>query len=568
MTLSPLLKNIVLIFIALQSFQLQAQTIFSFGKHKVSKEEFLNAYTRNNTDTSGKKISYSEYLELYKRFKLKVQAALDERLDTLSEQQEEFKSFRYQLADNYMKEDGSVQTLIDEAGTRQKKDIHLADIFIPVSPSDTEWDINEAKKKLDTVYAALLKGTSEETAAAGLQRRDIGWITVFVLPYQVESIAYNTPVEKYAAPFRTSSGIHLLHNVEERQALGDIRVAQILLSYPPGAGEVEKAKIGARADSLYKALQQGADFGSLAVAFSNDIISFQSRGEMPAFGVGRYDSLFEKQAFALQNDGDISKPFTTEFGYHIIQRLARLQPSSAVDSIREKVLASDRIQEAQKMLVLNIRNKTKANEQDSDSAVLDYYRNHLETYSKEFSEQLEEFRQGNLLFTIMQKKVWDAASSDSAGLLRYYNDHKQNYTWENSADAVIVTSLRDSSGETLQEAMKDNIGKWRKWAEDSRGAIQADSGRFELGQIPVVDRTNFTEGLVTAPVKNEQDGSNTAAYIIRLHKDREIKTFEEARGAVINDYQMQLEEQWIAQLEKRYPVRINKKLLRQLESQP
>ena len=63
-----------------------AQTLFTYGRHAVSKNEFLQAYNKNNTDTGVAKVSYADYLELYLRFKLKVQAALDTHMDTTAAQ--------------------------------------------------------------------------------------------------------------------------------------------------------------------------------------------------------------------------------------------------------------------------------------------------------------------------------------------------------------------------------------------------------------------------------------------------------------------------------------------------
>ena len=200
----------------------------------------------------------------------------------------------------------------------------------------------------------------------------------------------------------------------------------------------------------------------------------------------------------------------------------------------------------------------------SDSAVIDYYRRHLENYNNEFALQIKEFREGNLLFGIMQKKIWDAAAADSAALRNYYNTNKSKYNWEISADAVIITCADPRELDSAQIKIKNNPASWRDLAEKSNGLIQADSGRFELGQIPVTDRTNFTEGLITAPVTNEQDSSKTFAYIIRMHNEKEPKRFEDARGSVINDYQVYLEEQWIADLKKKYPIKVNKKVFRTL----
>jgi peptidyl-prolyl cis-trans isomerase SurA len=426
-----------------------------------------------------------------------------------------------------MKEDASIELLVNEAAERVKKDVHIS-----------------------------------------IDDKEIGWITAFVLPYEVENAAYNTAPGK-SATFKTTNGEHTLKNIEEREAIGSISIAQILLAFRPDATEADKQKIAQRADSLYNALNSGADFGAMVEKYSDDNLTYQAKGEMPLFGVGKYDPVFENAAFALEKDGELSKPFQTSFGYHIIKRLARVPVSENKEEIKEKVLTSDRMQVAHAVLVKNIRetikNDATAGDLSSDSAVLEYYRNNLEKYNSEFADQLNEFRQGNLLFAIMQKKVWDVASTDSAGLVKYYNEHKDKYFWENSADALIVTALNtETPPEEIQGDIKNNATQWRAWAEGAGGNVQVDSGRFELSQIPVVGRTNFTEGLVTAPVLNNQDSSRTLAYIIKLHPDKELKRFEDAKGFVINDYQLFLEEQWLADLKRKYPVKVNKKLFKKL----
>jgi len=455
-----LMKNLRVrnsLILVLLSNTINAQTLFTYGKNKVSKDEFIKAYNKNNLDTSGAKISYEEYLDLYTIFKLKVQAAQDARIDTLAEQVNELQSFRYQLADNFMREDESVKLLVNEALERSKKDLKIA-----------------------------------------VDNTEIGWITPFVLPYRIENIAYSTPAGNTSDTFSTSSGVHKLKVLAERKAVGEVRVAQILLAFTPDKSNREAVKN--RADSLYKLLQQGADFSSLVEKFSDDNMTYKSQGVIAPFGPGKYDPVFENAASALEKDNDISQPFETNFGYHILRRIERLPANTDTNATREKVMYSDRMQVAQSVFVNKVR---KTIEHDAapenlagDSAVLDYYRNHLEKYNADFADQLNEFKQGNLLFAIMQKKVWEAASNDSLGLLNYYNSHQDKYTWENSADAVIITVLSGVNADSL------DFRQWKKLSDESNGAIQADSGRFELSQIPVVERTNFTEGLITSPVIN------------------------------------------------------------------
>ncbi|HUQ67564.1 MAG TPA: peptidylprolyl isomerase [Flavitalea sp.] len=553
------------------SLNLTAQTLFNYGRHAVSKDEFLNAYNQNNSDTN--RISYNEYLELYARFKLKVQAALDARLDTTAEQKNELESFRLQLADNFLKDDASTKMLVEEAFERSLKDINLSYIYAPVYSADST-EINAASKKIREAYTKLQNGESFEKIADSYEHGSVGFITVFVLPYVIENVAYTTLPGKYSAPFKTASGFYILKNNKERKAVGKVRVAQILLAFHPGMTDNDKQQVKRHADSLYNDLLEGGHFTDSAKKLSNDNLTFQNGGEMPAFGVGQYDTAFTNAAFALQKDGEISSPVLTSFGYHILTRLQRIDVSddslnaANMEMMKEKVLQSDRMQAAQANLVKTIRNKIEKDAAPgdlvSDSAVLEYYRRHMESYNKQYAEQIKEFREGNLLFGVMQKKVWDASAADTAALRRFYDSNKSKYNWEKSADAVIVTCSDPRAFDSTQTNIKNNPGSWKQIAESSNGQIQADSGRFELSQIPVAERTNFTEGLITASVTNDQDSSKTFAYIIRLHNEREPKEFEDAKGSVINDYQVYLEEQWINELKKKYPVKINKKVFKRL----
>ncbi len=550
-----------------------SQTLFTYGSHAVSKEEFLNAYNKNNSDSNAHHLTYEEYLELYSRFKLKVQSALDARMDTTAEQKNELEAFRYQLADNFMKDDASTKLLVDEAFERSLKDINISFIYAPVYSSDS-MEISAAQKKINEAYAQLQKGTAFEKVADAYEHGSVGFITVFVLPYVIENVAYNTPEGKYSAPFKTSSGFYILKNNKERKAVGMIRVAQILLAFHPGMNDVAKKQLKAQADSLYNALLEGGNFADSAKQLSNDNNTYLNGGEIGAFGLGRFDTAFTNAAFALQKDGELSSPVQTSFGYHILSRLQKIDViddrsnKANMEMLKEKVLQSDRMQAAQVMLVKTIRKKIEKDatpaDLATDSTVLEYYRRHLENYNKEYASQIKEFREGNLLFGVMQKKVWDAAASDSVALQNFYNSNKGKYNWEASADAVIFTCTDPLSLDSTQLKIKNDPRSWREIGEQSNGMIQVDSGRFELGQIPVVDRTNFTEGLITAPVTNEQDSSKTFAYIIRLHNEKEPKRFEDAKGSVINDYQGFLEEQWVAELKKKYPIKVNRKVLKSL----
>ena len=87
--------------------------------------------------------------------------------------------------------------------------------------------------------------------------------------------------------------------------------------------------------------------------------------------------------------------------------------------------------------------------------------------------------------------------------------------------------------------------------------VTADSNRFELGQIPKEETQPITAGAVTKPVVNKADNTASFAYVLQLHNKPEPRSFAEAKGLVINDYQSELEKSWLQKLKKKYPVTVN-----------
>src|SRR5215204_1498456 len=485
------------------AYTVRSQTLFTYGNKTVSKAEFLRAYGKNDTGEKPTEQSYRDYLELYAKFKIKVQAARDMQLDTLASLEAELQNFRSQIAENFLNDEGSMNELIDEVFVRGQKDIRMAHIFVRIGKDDSATQIQRAQNKIDKAYEALKQESFEQVAfeysedpAVKSDKGAIGWVTVFVLPYAVENIVYSTPVGQYSKPFRSASGFHIFKNIEERKAIGRLKAAQILLAVSPDGIKKQQDDVKAKTDSILTALQKGADFKSLALQFSSDNLSYQNGGELPEFGVGRYDAVFETAAFALQKDGEISKPVLTEFGYHILKRLQRIP--AQVDKSDEKwregvkqlIIQSDRMEVSRKKLLKNIQQKAnfrklaynqknlwrltdsilgnkkipeladinsntslfafarqtlrvrdwqnylesirgiqslvtgKKNEeilqQFIETSTLDYYRDHLEEFNPELVNQMNEFKDGNVLFEVMQRKIWDPASLDSAGLKRFY----------------------------------------------------------------------------------------------------------------------------------------------------
>ncbi|HET6254419.1 MAG TPA: peptidylprolyl isomerase [Puia sp.] len=640
-----LINRALLLFVLFLLFSsgLSAQTLFTVAGTPVSKEEFLKAFSKNNNGVIPSEKIYKDYLELYIRYKLKVKAAYAAQLDTLPAQRTELQNFRSQIAEAYMKDQESMDRLVNEAYARGQKDIRLAHIYFALPKNVSPADTLRVYEKAMTAYNELRKGKKFGEAAIAfsddptvkMNRGEIGYITVFSLPYEMESLAYSLAPGQVSRPYRSKGGYHIFKNEGERKAVGRIKVAQILVSFPPGASMVVREQARVKADSIYRVLVAGGDFATLARASSADNLTYQNGGELPEFGIGRYDSAFEAAAFGLDRDGAISRPVVTDFGYHIIKRLSRKpfparMDDAAMASIRQQVLNDPRVEISRQALYSRIYRETGFQraaipEADlwafTDSALrnpayssygnlsnstmafsfsqraytikdwidfaratrptragsglsdkdlfqryiertaMDYYRNHLEQYNKDFAFQLNEFKEGNLLFEIMQRKIWDKASADSAGLVRYYEAHKGKYWWNTSADALLFTCNNAGTADALKaRLMAGPISGWRMSTDSMGAAIQADSGRYELAQIPgsafgAVAQT-FTE--LTG---NKADNTVSFAYILTVYNNREPRSYHDARGFVINDYQGWLEEQWVEGLKKEYPVKVDEQVV-------
>jgi peptidyl-prolyl cis-trans isomerase SurA len=622
------------------------QTLFTYGNHAVRKEEFLRAYNKNKNLGSNNDQAKRDYLNLYTIFKLKVQAAKDMRLDTLPSLKSDLKNFRTQIEDSYLKDNKEVETLVNQAFNRSQKDIHVQHFYVLINDKMTPEDTLKLYHAINETYEELKKGGTDYTdilseikeKIAPVKGNDLGWITVFTLPYEFENIVYGLKPGPVSKPFRSKKGWHIFKNEAERPAVGTIRAAQILFAVPAGNMSM-RDHARQLADSVYKALKSGADFGELAKKYSNDRGTYMNGGIMPEFGVAKFDGAFETVAFSLKNDGDISPPFQTEFGYHIIKRLSRFPVPANKDStafmnkLKQEVLNDSRIKLAKDLFLkqvllktgyrknnaisehllwkitdsfsisnkkiqagnltentvlfsfnnakikvgdwlnyvktVNRRNGAKPDESYPEllknyvsQAAIENYKKRLEEFNLEFRYQIKEFNEGNMLFEVMQREVWSKAAADSVGLRNYYHDHMSKYTWGASADAVLFSCAKETVARKAIEEIK-KTGEWKKLMSGN-DEIQKDSARVELSQIPVNSTTNFVPGLITEPVINRGDGTAVFAYILKIYPAGQQRSFEDARGLVINDYQSYLEKKWIEKLKRKYAIRINEKVFQSI----
>ena len=120
-----------------------AQSLFTYGNHSVTKEEFLRIYKKNSinkkpdmTDTA-----LRSYLDLYALFRMKVTEADKQKLDTVETIDKELDNYRKQLAKNYLTDEQVTNKLIREAYDRMKEDVRVEHILIscPAGTDKSPW---------------------------------------------------------------------------------------------------------------------------------------------------------------------------------------------------------------------------------------------------------------------------------------------------------------------------------------------------------------------------------------------------------------------------------------------
>lgn len=193
----------------------------------------------------------------------------------------------------------------------------------------------------------------------------------------------------------------------------------------------------------------------------------------------------------------------------------------------------------------------------------EYVDSQLENEYPEFRNLVNEYRDGILLFEVSNRKVWDKAAKDTAGLNEFFNKNRRDYAWSvphvkgylvqvaNDSIAEIVRNRMNELGaDTLVSTIKKEFPK----------KVKIDKILMAKGENAMVDNLAFGE----APV--QPSNMNHSTYFLYdfvvLNEPEEVA---DVRGQVTSDYQNLLEEEWIEELKSKYPVTVNEKELKKIK---
>jgi peptidyl-prolyl cis-trans isomerase SurA len=555
--------------------------LFTVDHTPVPVSEFKYIYNKTNGQmASYSEASLNEYLGLYKNFKLKVHKAREMQLDTITSLRQELAGYRRQLADSYLIDREVTEKLVKEAYDRSQQNVEISHILFRVletaTPADTLMAWNralEAKSKLEKgeLWASTATEYSDDTSVK-TNRGHVGFVAA-LFPngfYDLETAAYNGTVGEITGPIRSSAGYHLLKVHGRRSARGEMEVAHVLIRNEK-APDLIKARW--MIDTIYNELQAGANFEELAKTKSHDKMTASKGGYIGYFGINRYEKSFEDAAFALEHDGDYTKPVKTSIGWHLIKRISRKanQRFQMVKSRLENQVKQDqRFELARKAMIERIINENNFSENrttldayitsleqdsaksfltykwkapevlsqdplcslgDESSAILGDFQNFLQRSSRK-RQQLAHFGIAEVAHTLYGDFVAEHAMKYEErhlevkypgfkSLMREYEEGV--LLFEVTKKEVWDKASQDTTGlQAFYEEHKGNF-QWKKRAVLSQYSLAATS-KDQSNDLREFAKTNPPEAVLDK--FNQPDGQKIITY--------QRKVYEEGRNEVLN----------------------------------
>lgn len=301
----------------------------------VPKSEFEYLYNKNSQQQIATQ-TLDEYVEMFKLYKMKVADARAEGIDTMASFIKETNQYRRDLAAPYLTDSIFLNKLVNEAHDRALEEVEAYHIMLFKTRDLAQNAV--LRQRADSLQALLVNGADFADLAdrysqdRGSKSRGgrMGWIVANNYPVAFEVEAYRLPEGKISEVVESPVGYHILKGGKHRPARGKVQAAHIL-KLTQDKDSAGQAKALRDIDSLYNVVMANPDsFSAVASANSEDRGSARQGGMLPWFGAGEMVAEFDSVAFSLAN-GEISRPFKTAYGYHIIKRL----DSKGVPSVEE-----------------------------------------------------------------------------------------------------------------------------------------------------------------------------------------------------------------------------------------
>lgn len=607
--------------------------LFTQRGNELTTDEFLYLFKKNHPKKEDQtQAKVDAYIDLLVIFKAKVAEATSRGYDTARVFRKELATYRDELRKPFVANEDIVNRLTRQAYDRMMLELRVSHLLIGLEPSPKPGDTLAAHKKIMELRERIMKGedftalarTFSQEPSAKTSGGDLGYFTVFQMVYPFEEAAYSMKTGEISMPVRTQFGYHLLKVTDRRLARGEVEVSHIILR----GTKADDKKIKSKIFEIRQQLDAGRPWDEVCREFSDDPATKNTGGRLRPFGVGALAGVpeFEAASFALHNPGEVSDPFQSAYGWHIV-RLERRIPvapfEQVEESLKKRVARDPRLKIAEDkafasklssmgfvevaatkeafmsaadstlqkgswsphrlgaprgQTLFQLKGKAftdqdfisfiKSEQEPNRQAPRDYMEQLYARYlratvgeiedeelmrtNEEYRNLVREYCEGILLFTIMEKEVWNRASEDTTGLRKFYELKKNRYQAGERIRARVFTS--DDSVFVHAMLKKLQSGDSLRKADAKRFKSMQGPRNFAKGESKAVDRVPKVIGLYAARV----DASYCLVTVESLVPPG-IRPMAEIRSQVISDYQDHLEAAWVKSLRSKYPTKLNSK---------
>lgn len=610
----------------------KSETLFTVANRSVSTAEFIHLYKKNHQHKSAEftKEKIEEYLNLFINYKLKVEEAFSTGMDTTAKFKKEYQTYRDELLKPYMPDSKVIDSLVLLTYERLKLEINASHILVSLDPDASAEDTLRAFKRITELRGRAVSGedfgelaaSSSEEPGARETKGSLGFFTAMQMVFPFEQAAYVTPVGEISQPVRTQFGYHIVKVYDKQPTRGEVEVSHIMIRTQEG---IDDTKARDRIFDIFDKLQKGVSWEELCQQYSEDPASRENGGKLRPFGVGAMASVpqFQNVAFSLKNEGDISDPVQSQFGWHIIkleskiplpsfeelkpsltQRVSRDERVSiSKAALRERMRrefgyvenedvkarmfgtaeastggGSDAVKELEHEVLFTMQNKPYRVGDflrfmaDQPDAVMG---NSDKRVSELFSQYVDRVQSD-----LLENKVKDQ-SPDYRWLLKEYYEGillfeiMEREVWNKamadtagqrkffSANPGKYTAGERMVGNIYSSTVRRNIETLQRMFEDGEDGVEeflaANRIRQDSGAFEKKDRNIFSQ-VNWAPGFDLVE-SNGVIYLLAIERilPPGSQTFDEARASVISDYQTYLEDSWITELKRKFAVRVDRK---------
>ena len=335
---------------------------------------------------------------------------------------------------------------------------------------------------------------------------DLGYFSAFKMIYKFENVAYNTKIGEVSMPFRTRFGYHIIKVIDKRNSLGEVNVAHIMVyKNKPGSKEkiynlYDSIRKGSNFESLAKKYSEdkntsfkggrlnpfssgqlnSIEFENMAFSLNKPnevsspvetklgwhIIKLYSKSKLKP--ISDMKSILSNKIKRSSRSSIISDSFYAMLldRYNLNYKNKNLEDFISI--INDSWEIPDNIEEDNFLIKIHNKtynfqdfatyleeNKRSINTKNKEDIVfslykdfinnnlLEIYKYNLEDENLDYKYILKEYKEGLLLFDLMQEKIWNVASNDSINIKEFYQSNKSKYSSFDDDKGEIISDYQD-----------------------------------------------------------------------------------------------------------------------------